>query len=182
MKFLFSGSQKILRRSCVPVLLGLLQLASSGHAVAAELSAADKKQIAQVMTDYREGWLADDKAKVLGLLADDMTIIPSDLAPIVGKKFVTEFWFPAPDGSKTSIDHYEIDLLEISGDGELGYTLENGRLTWSYEKDGHKMTQSQESSEITLFRKTGAGWKMMRRIWTDRNVKRSETGSAQKTN
>ena len=177
-----SASPNFLRRSWALALLGLLQLAALLPASAAEISADDKKQIAQVMTDYREGWLADDKTKVLGLLTDDMTIIPSGQAPISGKKLVTEFWFPASDASKTSIDHYEIDLLEIGGSGELGYTLENGRLTWSYEKDGRKVTTSQESSEITLFRKVGRAWKMTRRIWTDRNVKRTDTSPAKKAN
>ncbi len=171
---------KILRGSSVLVLLCLLQLGASKPARAAEITADDKRRITQIMTDYREGWLADDQTKVLGLLAEDMMIIPSGQAPIVGKKLVADFWFPAPDGSKTTIDHYEIDLLEIGGSGELGYTLENGRLTWSYAKDGRKTTTSQESSEITLFRKAGGAWKIMRRIWTDRNVKRTATSPAKK--
>lgn len=175
-----SVPKRFLRCGWALALLGLLQLAPFTRVLAADITADDKKQIAQVMTDYREGWLADAKAKVLGLLADDMTIIPSDQTPIAGKKLVTEFWFPAPDGSKTSIDHYEIDLLEIGGSGDMGYTLENGRLTWSYEKDGRKTTTSQESSEITLFRKIGGAWKMTRRIWTDRNVKRTESTTAKK--
>ena len=164
----------------VCALLGLLALAATPWIVAAGLPSADEKQIRQVIADYRDAWLADDRAKVLGLLAEDATIVPSERGPIRGLKAITEFWFPPADGSKTSIDHYEIDLLEVSGSGELAYTLESGRLTWSYEKDGRKTTTSQESNEITIFRKTDGRWKILRRLWADHNVKRTGTTTAKK--
>ena len=148
----------------VSFLLALLALVAAPRSVAAGLPVTDEMQIRQVMTDYRDAWLADDHAKVLGLLAADATIVPAERGPLHGLKAITAFWFPPADGSKTSIDHYEIDLLEVSGSGDLAYTLESGRLTWSYEKDGRKLTTSQESNEITIFRKTDGHWKILRRL------------------
>ena len=165
----------------VSFLLALLALAATPRSVAAGLPTADEALIRQVMTDYQDAWVADDHAKVLGLLAADATIVPSDRAPIEGLQAITAFWFPPADGSKTTIDHYEIDLREVSGSGDLAYTLEVGRLIWSYEKDGHKLTTSQESNEITIFRKNDGRWKILRRLWADHNVKRTESTTAKKT-
>ena len=46
----------------------------------------DRKIISAMMSDYREGWLANDSAKVLGLFADTAVLIPSGMRPVQGKK------------------------------------------------------------------------------------------------
>ena len=119
-----------------------------------------------MMSDYREGWLANDSAKILGLFADTAILIPSGMRPVQGKKEMIQFWWPN-DSSKTTIDRYEIELLEINGSDEWAYVYENGRLSWSYQKGDFKMSKDQESFEITIFKKTDKNWRIVKRIWTD---------------
>src|SRR2546430_799602 len=65
-----------------------------------DFSDTDTARIRQMITDYRLGWLAGDRAKVLDLFADDATLFPSGLRPIRGKGEMSKFWWPK-DGSKT---------------------------------------------------------------------------------
>jgi ketosteroid isomerase-like protein len=143
-----------------------LMLRCSDPKRSTELSESDKKVIIGMMNDYQNGWLANDSAKVLGLFADTATLVPSGMKPIQGKKKMTEFWWPN-DSSKTTIDRYAIDVLEINGNSDWAYAYENGKLSWSYEKGDFKMSKDQESYEITIFRKTSDRWFIVKRIWTD---------------
>jgi ketosteroid isomerase-like protein len=145
---------------------GLLTLQCSDLKQPTELSQVDRKIITAMMKDYQNGWLANDSSTVLALFADTATLIPSGMKPIRGKKEMTQFWWPN-DSSKTTIDKYEIQVLEINGSNEWAYAYENGKLSWSYEKGDFKMSKDQESYEITVFRKSSSNWFIVKRIWTD---------------
>ena len=126
----------------------------------------DKNKIGQIINAYQEGWLSGDSARIIELFADTAVLIPSGMTPIRGKHKIIEFWWPS-DGSTTTINRYEIEILEIGGDGDWAYTLEHGTLSWSYRKQDFSMSKDQQSYEITLFKKIKGQWKIVRRIWTD---------------
>ena len=88
------------------------------------------------------------------------------MRPVRGKKEMIQFWWPN-DSSKTTIDRYEIELLEINGSDEWAYVYENGKLSWIYQKGDFKMSKDQESFEVTIFKKTDKNWRIVKRIWTD---------------
>lgn len=133
------------------------------------LSAEDIEQIKEINKNYTQGWLEGDSSKVLGLYADSATIIPSGLLPIQGKTSITDFWFPN-DSSKTVIHYYELEILEIGGSTNLAYTYENGKLSFSYEKDDFRLDREAESYAITIYNRIESGeWKVTKRLWTDMN-------------
>jgi ketosteroid isomerase-like protein len=132
-----------------------------------KLSSTDRARLEQMIADYRTGWLTGDRQKILDLFADDATIIPSGLRPIIGKAAMIKFWWPQ-DGSTTSILHYDIHVLKIDGDNRNAFMLENGKLSWTYKKDAVSFSKNQESYEVTLFRKDPRDqWHIIERIWTD---------------
>jgi ketosteroid isomerase-like protein len=133
------------------------------------LSAEDIEQIKEINRNYTQGWLENDSKKVLELYTDSATIIPSGLFPIQGKKAITDFWFPN-DSSTTVIHYYDLEILDISGTTNLAYTFENGKLSFTYEKDDFRLDREAESYAITIYKKNESGeWKIKKRIWTDMN-------------
>lgn len=133
------------------------------------LSTEDIEQIREINRNYTEGWLENDSKKVLELYTDSATIIPSGLLPIQGKKAISDFWFPN-DGSTTVIHYYDLEILDIRGSANLAYTFENGKLSFTYEKDDFKLDREAESYAITIYKKMESGeWKITERIWTDMN-------------
>jgi ketosteroid isomerase-like protein len=133
------------------------------------LSSEDTEQIREINRNYTRGWLEGDSSKVLGLYTDSATIIPSGLLPIQGKKAISDFWFPN-DGSTTVIHFYDLEILEIGGTSNLAYTYENGKLSFTYEKDDFRLDREAESYAITIYKKVKSGeWKITKRIWTDMN-------------
>jgi ketosteroid isomerase-like protein len=132
-----------------------------------ELNTNDEIQLRKMILEYNDAWLRNDSASILNLFADTAILIPSGLKPIKGKEEIIKFWWPN-DSSKTIINSYNISLLEINGSANIAYTLEHGKLSWSYEKGDFKMSKDQQSYEITIFRKaSNSHWKMVRRIWID---------------
>jgi ketosteroid isomerase-like protein len=127
----------------------------------------DATKIRAIINDYRTGWLEGDSAKVMNLLSDSATLIPSGLEPLHGKNVIRQFWWPN-DSSKTIIHSYDITILDLGGSGDLAFTYETGSLSWSYEKGDFKMSKENHSYEITLFERAKPNqWKITRRIWTD---------------
>ena len=134
-----------------------------------KLSAEDIEQIRDINRNYTQGWLENDSKKVLGLYTDSSTIIPSGLLPIEGKKAITDFWFPN-DGSTTVIHYYDLEILDITGTGNLAYSYEHGKLSFTYEKDEFRLDRTAESFAVSIYAKAESGeWKITKRIWTDMN-------------
>ena len=95
------------------------------------LSSEDIEQIREINRNYTQGWLEGDSSKVLGLFTNSATIIPSGLLPIQEKKVITDFWFPN-DNSTTVIHFYDLEILDITGTGNLAYSYEHGKLQNGY--------------------------------------------------
>ncbi len=72
--------------------LSILAIRCGDLKPSAPLGLNDKKIISGMMSDYREGWLADDSAKVLRLFADTFVLITIGMRPIYGKKEMLRFW------------------------------------------------------------------------------------------
>jgi ketosteroid isomerase-like protein len=119
-----------------------------------------------MINSYQEGWLENDSSKIIKLFSDSAILIPSGLMPINGKEEIIKFWWPN-DGSITKINDYKIILIEIAGTSDMAYTYENGKLSWSYQKENFSISKTQESFELTVFRKSEGRWRIMKRIWTD---------------
>jgi ketosteroid isomerase-like protein len=133
------------------------------------LSAEDIEQIREINRRYTQGWLEGDSSKVLGLYTNSATIIPSGLLPILGKKAITDFWFPN-DNSTTVIHYYDLEILDIIGTGNLAYSYEHGKWSLTYEKDEFRLDRKAESYAVTIYVKAESGeWKITKRIWTDMN-------------
>lgn len=130
------------------------------------LKGEDKKVIRMMLGTYNKAWLLNDSSAILSLFSDSAILIPNGRAPIMGKEQIVKFWWPN-DSSITKINSYVINLLEVDGAEDLAYTYENGKLSWSYNKGSFNMSKEQESFEITIFKKTPIGWRIVKRIWTD---------------
>jgi ketosteroid isomerase-like protein len=130
------------------------------------LEKEDEETIRMMISTYNKAWLQNDSSAILNLFSDSAILIPSGLTPIKGRDQIVKFWWPN-DSSITKINSYSIHLMEVEGTKDLAYTYENGKLSWSYEKGTFKMSKDQESFEITIFKRTPAGWKITKRIWTD---------------
>lgn len=135
-----------------------------------ELTPADKSVITGMINQYNTAWLRNDSAAIMDLFADTAILIPSGMDPIQGKSNISAFWWPN-DTSKTTIDDYKISVLEVHGNGDWAYTLEEGRLQWTYEKGATRFSRKQKSYEITIFNKAMDQWKITRRLWTDQVLK-----------
>ena len=164
----------LIKTTCQILLIVTWLPLTSGYALSAvtktevpSLSSTDRAQINQMLEDYRNAWLSNNRQRILDLFAEDATIIPSGLRPINGKTAIAKFYWP-DDGSTTDIHTYDIDVLRIDGDSSNAFTLEHGKLSWSYRKGARILSRVQESFEVTVFRKNADGqWQIAERIWTD---------------
>lgn len=144
------------------------------------LSPDDITQIKAVSQKYVDAWLQDDTSGVLDLFVDTAIIIPSGMNPKTGKAALRAFWFP-DDSSRTVIHAYEVEVLNVDGrafaccsgysprkqDG-IAYTLEQGHLSFSYEKGDFQMSRESNAFATTILKKADDGvWKIVQRMWSD---------------
>ncbi|NNL15998.1 MAG: hypothetical protein HKO81_05085 [Flavobacteriaceae bacterium] len=127
----------------------------------------DEKLIRAVHSDYVQGWLDMNQDKVMSLLMKDSRIQPNSLKPIEGKNNIKKFWFPNDD-SKTIINDYKTEILDLRIMDTLAYTTHNSILDWSYKKDSISFSMLQKAINTTVYRKDNNGkWKIWRSMWTD---------------
>lgn len=69
---------------------------------------------------YRAGWLANDSAAVMAVLAPDAVLMPAGMEPLRGDSAIRDFWWPA-GGSRTTITAYDIAVEEVAGSGSLAF-------------------------------------------------------------
>lgn len=146
----------------VPILICTLLACSEPS----RFTAQDLEEIHSIRQSYTNGWLANDAETVLGLFTDDATIIPSGLGPITGIESIANYWFPN-DSSETIIHSYGIELLELTGTDSMAYSLEKGKLSFTYTKSDFSMTKESASHATTIYKKQPDGnWKIVSRMWT----------------
>ena len=119
---------------------------------------------------YQDAWLKGDSSTILSLFDDSAVLMPNGMEPVIGKKAMIGFWWPG-DSSKTTIDNYNIKVKEVNGGGNWAYAMEEGILMWNYTKGYTMFSKKQRSFEISVFHKIINQWKIIRRIWTDIEIK-----------
>ncbi|MEO9484464.1 MAG: nuclear transport factor 2 family protein [Ekhidna sp.] len=154
---------RVIQIICIAALLG-----SCGDRKSA-FSERDLDAVNQIRRDYINGWLAGDSETVLGIFAEDATIIPSGVSPIVGKGEIKKYWFPN-NGSETIIHSYEVDLLELHVSDSMAYSLEKGTINFTYTFGEVTMTKETTSYASSIFRKKSEDrWEVISRMWTTKN-------------
>src|SRR5262245_14027833 len=77
---------------------------ASGDASDRQLAEADVAAIHAVIEAFRVAWLAGDKTGVLNTFTDDAVLAPHHGdPPIVGKRAIEAYWFPAASAGATVI-------------------------------------------------------------------------------
>lgn len=141
-------------------LAAMIALAAAGGAAAAELTAADRTAIASELETYRTGWLAGDAARIQALFLPEAVFLPHHgLDPVVGLEALRAFWWPG-SGPKTVILRFELETTRIEGTAELAYAWGRQRLEWSQEDERGLVRWRTHGNHLTVFRRTGEGWKI----------------------
>ena len=127
----------------------------------------DLSAIKIIQGNYVKNWLDGNREGVLNLFTSDARIQPNSLCPIDSLNKIRNFWFP-DDGSKTTIDHFEIKNLATRVEGDTAYATGISFLEWTYVKDTIKFRVHQKGVETTVYvRQKDLTWKIWRQIWTD---------------
>jgi uncharacterized protein (TIGR02246 family) len=98
---------------------------------AAALTDADVRALNALQQSYVQGWLDNDREKVMAVMAPDAVFIPHDgVMPHTGAADISEFWFP---GGKAigRVPSYQQRVTAISGDGN--HATMYGRFDLHYE-------------------------------------------------
>ena len=129
------------------------------------LSDADRAAIRALDATFVRGWLADDRAAVLGVFAPDAVLLPPGSKPLRGIPAIRSYWWP-DDGSRTRITSFERDVDEIEGTRRLAFLRGTASLSWVYEKDGKQTSQTGRSTDLLLLSRDAAGrWRVIRQMW-----------------
>jgi ketosteroid isomerase-like protein len=138
----------------------LLTLATAGALSAADLSAVDRAAISAQLETYRTAWLAGDAATIQALFSPEAVFLPHHgLDPVVGLEALRAFWWPG-SGPKTVILRFDLETTRIEGTSELAYAWGRQRLEWSQEDDHALVRFRTHGNHLTVFRRTGEGWKI----------------------
>lgn len=135
----------------------------------------DSSEIEQTMQDYRNAWKSGDSTAVLNKLSQDIIIFqPGKTSkPIVGKKQVSDFWFPKSDVSYPIIE-YVITNQEINGSDNLAYFQGTSNLTWFTLKNNiPKDTTTSVTEFTTILKKRNNEWKVYRIMYNIKDPKYS---------
>ncbi len=132
------------------------------------LTAADRDAIKQVKDSYRKAWLAGDAEGVRRLFAAEAVLMPHHgVAPVVGLKPITDFWWPA-NSPKTVITRLEVPIEDISGDGRMALARGRSEVAWTVEDQGKVTSYANAGTYLTALRKLPDGsWKITHHMWDD---------------
>lgn len=146
---------------------GCMALSTACAPGATDLSPEDRAAIESLEEAYRTGWLANDSAAVMSTLAPDAVLMPGGLDPIVGDSAIRAYWWP-PDGSRTTINDYSIELDEIYGNADLAYLRGRGTIAFTYQDSAGNVSNAEtEAVHLSIARRNSAGaWQIARRAWS----------------
>jgi uncharacterized protein (TIGR02246 family) len=130
----------------------------------ASITAADRRNVEAVLSEYVAAWLAGDAERVMRTLAPDAVLIPHHGLPtVIGEKAIRAFWWP-PDAPATRIDRFELTHAEIGGDGSFAFARGTQALEWT---TGAKKSRNR-GNHMTLLRKGADGrWRITHQMWGD---------------
>ena len=123
----------------------------------------DRAAVLKVTHEYRDGWLANDPARVMATLTPDAVLLPSGMAPIQGTAAIKAFWFPAKP--VTRVTAMELAVRDLHGDGAIAVARGEGSLTYTLD-GGAPVTQ--RSWFVNVLKKQINGrWLITQRAWSD---------------
>jgi uncharacterized protein (TIGR02246 family) len=139
-----------------------------GRLVSPALDEDDLSAIRAVHDDYSEGWLQDDRRKVMSTLTEDAVLLPSGLDRIEGAAAIEAYWWPA-DAPATRILSLTLNVEKIDGSGDIAYAVGTGALSFSYVENGETKTSAADSTFLDVMRKGADGrWRIAVRMWSNR--------------
>jgi len=130
-----------------------------------KLSAADRAAIRALDERFVKGWLKDDVSQVLSVFAADAVLLPPGSGPVQGTEAIRKYWWP-DDGSKTVITSFVRHIDEIDGTTRLAFMRSTAALSWTYEKNGQKSSQTSKSIDLLVLARASDGqWRVLRQMW-----------------
>lgn len=132
-----------------------------------DFTAEDDAAVRALEEAYRTAWLANDSDAVMATLAPGAVIMPAGVEPLVGDAAIRNYWWP-DDGSKTSIESYEISVEEVAGSGNLAYLRGRGSLEFIYRDTAGEVSRlTSEAVHLSVARRGEDGsWRIVRRAWS----------------
>jgi len=129
------------------------------------LSEKDRSAIRALDSTFVNGWLNDDANAVLSVFVPDAVLFPPGMNPVRGLPAIRSYWWPQ-DGSRTKITAFDRHIDEIEGTDELAFLRGTATLSWTYEKDGQKSSQTSRSTDLLLLTQDAKGnWHVIRQMW-----------------
>ena len=112
------------------ILIAAAAVASASAASAKPLSPPERAAVEALPRQLTEGWLRNDREKVMGLFAPQAVFIPHDgVAPKIGWQALDRFWFPST-GAAGTVTAFKMTVENVAG--ESGHAVIWGRsdLHW----------------------------------------------------
>ncbi len=147
------------------VILGSLLLLAPVPAMAdCVLSAEAEGEVRAAAAEYVAAWRANDEARVMGLLHDEVVLTPPmGATPQVGKAAAREFWFPK-DSPPFVITRFEQEVSAVTGCRDLAVVRGRQKaLEWS---QGDERYRNGGSNFVSVYRKGAGGrWLLLWQTW-----------------
>jgi ketosteroid isomerase-like protein len=150
----------------------ILLLSCSANKAPKVVSAADLEQIHALHENYRTFWLENDSTKVVNLFADHGALIPPQNPGdfVRGKSAIGQWWFAVSNDTTYPITgfEYQQDSL-ISVDSKIAIWEGLSTVSWNTVVRASVVSSSRSTSNfITVCKKVGDEWKILRQIWNVR--------------
>lgn len=161
------GFTRLLTAACGTLTLTACGPSDAGSTAARGFTSQDEVAVRALEEAYRSGWLANDSAAVMGVLTPDVVLMPAGSVPIIGDSAARTYWWP-DDGSRTTINAYEIVIDEVKGSGDLAYLRGSGTIDFTYATpEGTASDLTSEAVHLSIARRGADGeWRIARRVWS----------------
>lgn len=156
----------------IPATVAILSLVV-GVVSCTEGSAApdeERRAVTQTLSDYRQAWLDNDQEQVMRRVADDFTLFPpgANSKTVVGVAAVRSFWFPTSD-TVYRITKYEVSNQQVHVSQGLAVEQGTSVLSWdTVARDSVLSSSSSTNEYLTVLRKDGNDWKLIRSMHVPR--------------
>lgn len=145
------------------IALGFIILVMAERVMPQELGDVDIQAVRAAAAAYASAWLTNDADAVMATFVAEPVLSPSGLQFLEGQKAARDFWFP-DGGTPTTVSIFELDELEVSGSGDMGYV--RGTFELEFEYAGSEYRNS--GKYVFLLKKMPDGvWRITHHIWDD---------------
>jgi len=177
-----SGKNKTMKRIC-PMLfriqyiflasvLSVVYACQSVH-TSNELTTDERNKIIEAMNKYRNAWMRNDSAEVMGYVTKDMVLFMPNPGgkPKIGIDSIRAFWFPNSDISYP-ITEYAVASEKIEGNDQLCVYSGISKLSWHILRGNIRSDSTSVVSEfMNVLKKEDGKWKLYRIMY---NIKNSD--------